>query len=296
MKKYIASLAIAAVAAAGTMVSAQEAPSCAAKKQYLPEAGDWALGVDVVPLVKAIGGAFNSDEQVPVGGNPFTYDTQFPSPTVSVMGKYMLTDKWGIRVNLGVLVKAKNHRLYTADDLGNYLHPDSYAKVVDNEKTTRSGGSLMAGAEYRLGKRRVQGVFGFGVLFGFSTNKTSYSYGNEITEFNRTPSTALSPATFSDVPAGYRLTEAYTDGPNFAVGAYASAGVEWFVAPKIALGADVNLNIYGIIASQGYVKSEGYNEAYRRVEERTDLVTPGDRSFNLGTDNVGGSLYMTFYF
>lgn len=294
MKKYIATMAIAVMMSTGASVSAHEGQQ--AEKQYLPEAGDFAIGVDVVPLFKAIGGSFKSDEEVPVGGNPFKYDSQFPSPTVSVMGKYMLTDKWGVRVNLGVRVSSVNNRGYAPDDLGLYLDPNSAAQVVDSRKTTRSGGSLMAGAEYRLGSRRVQGVFGFGVLFGFSTNKTSYHYGNEITELNRTPSTILTPDTYGRIPAGYRVTDAYTAGPNFAAGAYGSAGVEWFVAPKIALGAEVNLNIYGVFASKGYVKSEGYNEAYRQVESRTDLFTPGDRSFNLGTENIGGSLYMTFYF
>ena len=292
MKKYIATLAMAAVMSAGMGAAAHETE----QKQYLPEAGDFAIGVDVVPLLKTIGGSFSRKEDVPVGGNPFKYDNQFPSPTVSVMGKYMLTDQWGVRVNLGVRVSSKNNRLYAPDDLGLYLDPNSAAQVVDRCKTTQSGGSLMAGAEYRIGKRRVQGVFGFGVLFGFSTNKTSYGYGNEVTEFNRTPSTVMNPDINGPFPDDYRVTEAYTAGPNFAAGAYGSAGVEWFVAPKIALGAEVNLNIYGVWASKGYVKSEGYNEAYRQVETRTDLITPGDRSFNLGTENIGGSLYMTFYF
>lgn len=266
--------------------------------RYLPEQGDFAFGVDVVPLLKTIGGSYKSDETVGVGGTPFAPDleTTFVKPNVSVMGKYMLTDNWAVKVNLGVTFTNKDKRLYTTDDLDAALSTGE-AKVVDSRKTTRSGGSLMAGAEYRLGSRRVQGVFGFGALFAFTTDKVSYTYGNVLTDVNQTPTTAFPDQDGSGIiPEGYRVTSYNFDGPNFVAGVYGSAGAEWFVAPKIAIGATVDLYVYGAFGSKGVVKSEGYNAAYGRVEERTDLYTPGNRGFNFGTDNLGGSLYMTFYF
>ena len=49
------------------------------KKQYLPEEGDWALGIDVVPVLRYIGNAFNgtigTNDLTHVGGSPFTSES-----------------------------------------------------------------------------------------------------------------------------------------------------------------------------------------------------------------------------
>jgi len=290
MKKYIIAFAAAAIMASGAM--AQNAEK---KTVYTPEAGDWALGFDVVPLLRTIGSCFNEDiSEEGIGASPMTYDNMLAKPNVSIIGKYMLTDKWGLKANLGLTLRHDNERSYTADDFGLFLDPNSGSKVVDSRRYTTSGGSLTFGAEYRLGHRRVQGVFGFGILAGFSTSEVRYSYGNAITSVNRQPSSAIDPAGL--VPAGYRVLHERTDAPNFVVGGYASAGVECFVAPKIAIGAEVDLYVYGGCSGKGYITSEGWNNAYNGVEERTDLVSPGNTQARFGTDNIGGSLYMTFYF
>ena len=266
------------------------------KRVYTPEKGDFSVGVDLVPLFRTIGGAFNNSE-TPVGGTPFSYDDMLCRPDVSVMGKYMFSDKWGLKVDLGLMVVTHNAKTYVTDDKAMVLDPLSDKKVVDSRKLTKSGGSLMVGAEYRLGKRRVQGVFGFGALVAFSTYQTKYDYGNAITGLNQVPTSSTDSEYLpAEVPYGYRIVDARTSGANFMVGAYASAGAEWFIAPKISLGADVKLTAFGVFGNQGYVKSEGWNAAYERVETRTDLVTPGDCGFNLSTNNLGGSLYMSFYF
>lgn len=287
MKKTILSL-MACCLMCGSAAMAQDAKPAV---RYTPEAGDFAVGVDLVPLFRTIGGAFN-DSETPVGGKPFEYDDMYDfRPTVSIIGKYMLTDQWGLKVNLGVRMRRDYNRAYVQDDVQAYLNPVSEAQLIDVAKHTQSGGSLMAGAEYRIGQRRVQGIVGFGVLFGFSTDNRSYEYANELTSFNRTPSHSVG----YDID-GYRVLSENFDGPNFAAGAYGSLGAEWFVAPKVSLGAEVNLSLYGVFGTQGHRKSEGYNEAYQLIETRTDVFTPGNRGIHLGTDNIGGSLYCTFYF
>lgn len=299
MKKTIISIISAAIVSAGVCAGAQEtcsanaAANASCAKKYLPAQGDFAVSVDLVPLVRTIGGAFK-DSETPIGGKPFEYEDMFSiRPDVSIAGKYMLTDEWGLKVNLGVRVRQNTERAYVQDDLGIYLDPLSEATVIDARKRTQSGGSLMVGGEYRLGKRRVQGVFGFGALFGFSTSRYNYSYGNELTEFNQQPTNSFG----GEVVArdGYRVTSIYS-GPNFAAGVYGSVGAEWFVAPRVSLGAEVNLSLYGVFGSKGVTKSEGYNQAYQAIETRTDLNTPGNRGLNFGTENIGGALNCTFYF
>lgn len=271
------------------------------EKQYLPEEGDWAIGIDVVPLLKYIGNAFNgnTDNNIEsLGGEPFINDnkrfnTRSLMPDVSIQGKYMLTDEWGIRANVGLMFRSIYDNRYAQDDKAVMLNPLSENKVVDKAHHWRNGMSIMAGAEYRKGNKRVQGVFGFGVLFAFQNDKTTYSYGNEMTSINQRPTTNFDGMYNEN---NYRLTKNNGDGSDFYTGLTGSAGIEWFVAPKISLGAEVNLSLYYIFGSQDYTEREGYNVATGKVEKRTELMKPRYREFYIGTESLGGSLNMTFYF
>lgn len=311
MKKIISIITICLLPLMG--VSAQEK----AEKQYLPEEGDWALGIDVVPVLRYIGNAFNgnlNNEYIDnLGGEPFVngnkrFNSRNLMPDVSIMGKYMLTDEWAVRANLGLMFRSIYDNRYVQDDKAVMLNPLSNDKVVDRAHQWKNGMSIMIGGEYRKGTKRVQGVFGFGLLFAFQNNKTTYSYGNEMTNINQKPSSTegvidgnemVRPSTaFSGIydNNNYRLTKTNGKGSDFYTGITGSAGIEWFVAPKISLGAEVNLSLYYIFGNQTYTEKEGYNKATGKVETRTDLVSPRYREFYLGTESLGGSLNMTFYF
>lgn len=295
MKKIISCLLIALLPMAAA--SAQEK----AQKQYLPEEGDWALGIDVIPLLKYVGNAFNGNTNNDItylGGAPFVKENaRFKNrglmPDVSIQGKYMLTDEWGLRANIGLMLRSKYDNRYVTDDAAAALNGLSEDKVVDQAHNWRNGMSIMLGSEYRKGSKRVQGVFGFGVLFAFQNDKTTYTYGNEMTAINQTPSTNF--AGIYDAN-NRRLTKTNGKASDFYAGITGSAGIEWFVAPKISLGAEVNLSMYYIFGGQQYEEREGYNANLGRVETRTDLVRPRYREFYLGTESLGGSLNMTFYF
>jgi hypothetical protein len=151
----------------------------------------------------------------------------------------------------------------------------------------------MAGAEYRLGKKRIQGVFGAGVLLGIQKRVVNYSYGNKMTTINQNPTVA---GQFNVWDNGYRTVKEFSGRPDFYAGITASAGVEFFVAPKIALGAEVSLVAAYNVNQQTYKYAEGYNPSTEIIERKTDLVTPMTGTFYLGTQNLGGSVYMSFYF
>lgn len=286
MKKTIITLLIASVALFPAV--AQETAQQPVK-QYTPVKGDFGFGVDLIPVVRSIGGAFNGSEATPVGGKAFSDKDYYLSPDVSVMGKYLFSDKWAFRLNLGLKLRSDNNKFYTQDDLDAYLNGDyTDKKVVDSQRTTKSGGSMMAGMEYRLGKSRVQGLFGAGILFGYSTSKITNKYGNAMTELNQNPSNALN-------QGAERLLQT-KNCSIFTYGAYASVGAEWFVAPKIAIGATVDLYVYGNSCNNGYRRTEKYDNNLGKIVEWTTLEDPGTSSVSFGTGNLGGSLYMSFYF
>ena len=280
-------------------VSAQEK----AEKQYLPEEGDWAIGIDVVPLLKYVGNAFNGSQENEIeslGGAPFTknnknFRNRMLMPDVSIMGKYMLTDEWALRANVGIMVRSEYDRRYVKDDKAALLNPLSNDKVIDKAHHSRNGMSIAVGAEYRKGSKRVQGVFGAGLLFAFQNDKTTYSWGNEMTTINQNPSIAFD-RNNETMLGDNRILNNNGQGSDFYTGITGSAGVEWFIAPKISLGAEVNLSLYYLFGNQTYIESEGYNTSTQKIETRTDLVSPGNRGFYIGTESLGGSLNMTFYF
>lgn len=286
MKKVLSIIAICLLPIIGA--NAQEKTT----KQYLPEKGDWAIGVDVVPLLKCIGDGRGNESFG--GGAPFTKDNNdfHLVPDVSILAKYMLTDKIALRANLGFMFGSDQNRAYVQDDKAIIDNPLSEDKVIDACHINTNGMSLTFGAEFRKGSRRVQGVFGAGILFAFQSQKYIYDWGNEMTMVNQNPS---STPTYPSLNNGYRLLENKSQG-NFYTGVTGSVGVEWFVAPKISLGAEVNVTAYYMFGSQSYTKSEGYNAALGKIEERTDLTSPGNRGFHIGTESLGGALNMTFYF
>ena len=279
-------------------LSAQESGKCdKTKKVYLPEAGDWSIGFDAVPVLKYVGNLFNGtsgNSLESLGGQPITnhlegYEKGDIAPDVSITGKYMLTNEWAIRANVGFMVRTTLDNAYVTDDKAAALDPLSDAKVIDQCKTSKNGASLMLGAEYRKGKKRVQGVFGMGALFGVKQQKTVYSYGNALTALNQLPSQAWNQGD------AYRI-DSQKGASDVFVGLTGSAGVEWFVAPKISLGAEVNLSLYYVFGGQTWTTSTGYNSVLNKVEQKTDIVSPGSDYFGFGTDNIGGSLYVSFYF
>ena len=239
-------------------VSAQEK----AEKQYLPEEGDWAIGIDVVPLLKYVGNAFNGSQENEIeslGGAPFTknnknFRNRMLMPDVSIMGKYMLTDEWALRANVGIMVRSEYDRRYVKDDKAALLNPLSNDKVIDKAHHSRNGMSIAVGAEYRKGSKRVQGVFGAGLLFAFQNDKTTYSWGNEMTTINQNPSIAFD-RNNETMLGDNRILKNNGQGSDFYTGITGSAGVEWFIAPKISLGAEVNLSLYYLFGNQTYIES-----------------------------------------
>lgn len=280
---------------------AQDVKEEKAAKTFVPEQGDFAISFDAAPVLYYIGNMFNGNTDNTALNNGFqgspTMSTVFERPTASIMAKYMLTNQLGARVNIGLLYRGVANRSYVHNDA--YLqggHEDdllSEKELIDVQRTKTKGGSIAFGPEWRVGKKRVQGVFGADVLFAFQNKKIVNEWANGMSSVNQTPtSTGVDWNTASS-----RLLEHYNDGYNFYTGLVGHVGVEFFVAPKISLGAEVNISAYWQFAKQEYTKTEAFDAARDRVIVSTDLVAPkGMKEFYFGTENLGGTLYMSFYF
>ena len=292
MKRYILIFALCVLSLAN--VKAQEET----KKVYLPEQGDFAISFDATPVLKYVGNIFNGNTNNTLenlSGTPITangienFKIDNITPDVSIIGKYMITDNIALRANIGVQLRSMTKNVYVADDLENIFNPLNEKKLIDTRYDKMNGFSAILGADYHKGNSRIQGIFGGGIIFGFNNVKSEYSYANAMTVLNQNPSSAW------DLTNGHRTLSEVTNN-NFFIGFAGNVGVEYFVMPKVSLGAQVNLTAYYVSKGQTYRESEGYNYASNSIEVRNDLVSPGDKFFTFGTNNLGGSLYLSFYF
>ncbi len=271
--------------------------------QYLPQEGEFAIGFNLDPVATFVGNLFNGtvgNALAPLAGEPMRVPGM-----VSIMGTYMMTNNWGLRFNVGVGVNSWNRRAYVIDDAARFINPYSTLEGQDIEKRLSVGASASIGAEYRIGKRRVQGVFGVGLTYGcWTINRMAYSYYNAITDANHNPTNgglyggAVNPKFATDYSyiENPRLMSHYTAAGTHLAGVYGTVGVECFVAPKIALGLNVNVLVDYQWNPARAEQWEGWNTFTQQRQE----VIIHDRAMNDGftftTDNIGANLYIAFYF
>jgi hypothetical protein len=290
---------------------------------WLPQAGDFSIGFSVYPFANFIGKMFQNAApgdytrgQYNIGGQGLGYNQNsagiLANPIVSIMGSYMLTDQLGVKFNIGAVIDHTRTIYNVEDDAAKYENPFSHDLVQDVKIAGQYGGSFSAGIEYRLGKKRVQGVFGVGAMYVFQNNKTTYKYGNQITSLNQVPTIAADLDAAGDnvyginvEPGVYAATRLINNAvsPNngeafwHRVGLYTTVGVEWFVAPKIALGMNVNLDLLYKWSNNNCKQYEGYNLLTGQVDKFTDLRDVKNyNGVTFGTENIGANLYLAFYF
>lgn len=253
------------------------------EEDYLPKAGDLGLSVSANPL-----------SQIATG-------VSYTQPLVSIAGKYMVSDKSALFLNVGWIYNYNHNNYYANDDAALYLDPFSRAKVIDTREDQITGLNVSFGGERRIGKGKVQGVFGGGIMYAFSYYDIRYSYGNAITSINQQPSISDDLHTdidYPDVPgvSYQRYLSEFNITPTHYIGLTGYAGVEWFVAPKVSVGAKLYLTAAYRFLSGDYYTAEGYNYLTGQVEEWTELLRPSSHGFSFNRDNVGMDISFNFYF
>ena len=184
--KKITIFALVALLAFPSVMMARETPEEKSKKDYsswLPAQGDGSIGFGLNPITTFLGNLFNGSTNntlAALAGDPMGTAgipaAAMPTPFVSLMGSYMMTNHWELKLNVGFGFVYLNNNYYVQDDREVALNPVSDAKVTDNSRTNNYSGSIAIGAHYRVGETRcVQGIFGGGLLYAFGYANSSYS-------------------------------------------------------------------------------------------------------------------------
>jgi hypothetical protein len=239
-------------------------------QQVLPQAGDFAISIDATPILKYAGNVFNGNTDNNNTNWFYNGDNIFSAP--SIVGKYFLTDNTALRAKLHLGFSS-----YTDVDLVNDVNSTATppAKVEDKETYKNNGLGLTVGYELRRGYGRLQGFFGPEVGVGISSNSTSWKYGNDLGSKNPT-----------------NRYKKISSGTTFAANIGGFVGVEYFVAPKISVGAEANLGIGFASTGRGKTESERWTGS---AVEGTTIETGGESSIGFKT-NYNGNLFVTFHF
>lgn len=268
MKKVILSAALVAISGltfAQDMMSKKGTP-------ILPEANDWSIGFDAVPVIDW---AFDktrimSNSGVTSSGNAISYQGR-PN---TIVGKMMkdATTAYRAKLRLG-FGSTSNDTLVS--DLSS-TNPD--ATVTDNTSTSNMNITLGAGLQKYRGKGRLQGFYGAEALISLGSNSTSKTYGNALSATN----------------PGSRTTED-SQGSTFEFGVRGFIGAEYFFAPKMSIGVEYGLGLGLSSIGEGETTTEYYDGVAGAVKTSTSK-TGGSSTFGLDVDNNAAGIYLSLYF
>ena len=266
------------LAASAQDANEQDRPTNKDGKQILPVKGDIGIGIQATPFFNYAGNFFGKTSN---NGSP-----SFTSLSNSINVKKFLDNNTAVRVSLN-LQKSGNTRVYgdTRDDNAS-TDPLNTAQVTDKIKSANYQNAIGVSLEKRRGYGRLQGFYGAGVSLSFTNSKSEYTYGNQMSSSNPSPST---------YGTGTRTTRTLESADNAAgIGASGFLGVEYFVARKISVqgefGWGFNYNYAGSSESSQETMLNGERTVYTR-NTGDDAI----KSFTYG-NNVSSQLGIFFHF
>ena len=251
----------------------------------LPQAGDFALGVDATPLLEFVGNIFTSAKN---------NAPNFNGVDQTIYGKYFLKDNRALRARLTFNLLNTTDKGVVPDDEAIADDPDSDATLVDKMKTSNTDVELGIGYEFRRGNGRVQGFCGFEAAFGFNSgDKIRYDYANPMTDLNTAPS-MYNFENNSIVTNATRTTET-KQGNMLSVGLGVFAGVEYFFAPQMSIGGELGLGFRFRTIGQSQSTSEKWDTPNDELFTETVKDTWSAHSMEVFS-RTSGRIFLMFHF
>lgn len=248
-----------------------------AGQKILPQAGDIAIGIDATPFLKYAGNALNGTSNNDAPGFQYN-DNVFGSSTI--FGKYFLTDNTALRVKLHLGFYSETDKELVVDA------NNSDKKVEDSRTLSQNGLGLSVGYETRRGYGRLQGFYGAEAGLGFTSRSTSYDYGNKWT------SGSMPPSAWN--VGGTRPID-YSYGSTFQGMLGGFTGVEYFIAPKLSVGAELGVGLRFTSTGKATGEYQVVKVPNGGVMTEKEEVSGGASSFSFAA-NYRGALNVIFHF
>jgi hypothetical protein len=268
----------------------------------LPEAGEWSIGFDAIPVLEYFGNLFNNhtDNDVMAGYTSGNHQT--------IVGRYMKDENTAYRLKLGINMRSSSSKFFVPQDNSTVVPTP---QVEDERSISSMNITIGAGIQKYRGKGRLKGIYGAELMVGFGNGSgtTEYTYGNAFSAVTGQATSTDFGTTGNPVAVlSSRQTES-TSGGTFGLGVRGFIGVEYFFAPKMSLGAEYGWGIGISSQAEGEttVESTELNTTTGTFTTKTNTTkTAGDNSsnFNIGVDNGGGTtigsgtgaIMLNFYF
>lgn len=249
------------------------------KGQYLlPKAGDISIGANALPYFKYLGNIFGKTTPNTLGVGEH-----------DIFGRYFLTDNTAVRVDIHINQRTITENHYVADDAKRMADPASQAELIDKEISSGNEMAIDLGYQMFRGYGRLRGFYGGGVGFGLTKSSMQYFYGNNITEVNQKP-TIFNSNLWSGI--NRPIEENGKSAKFLRLGAF--AGVEYYFAPKICIGAEARLYYAFSWSSQGSVTYETWGGEGVEKINKTEAAPSHSSGFQTGGLGKSGNLGGTF--
>lgn len=266
----------------------------------LPEAGDWAISMNADPFFTYLGNAFNGSINH-AGPNTGFLGNQ------TIVGKKFIDEKNAYRLILRVGFTSINDKNMVIDDKQTgqtFSFPEVQGRVEDKRSIKNTNIGLGVGKEMRRGKTRLQGFYGADAMIWMSMRSVKYKYGNimsDATVASTTGSATTTNPTTTDfntvLPGGGFASGGKTtrqtkvsDGLTFGIGVRGFIGAEYFLLPKISIGAEYGLGLGFQLTTKGKIVTEEQGGTPNSVAE-VERQSAGSSRLGLDTDINQGNLF-----
>jgi len=278
LKKSIMTLAVLFI---GIVSFAQDAernrPTDKNNLQILPETGDIAIGIQANSFLQYVGNFFGKSNN---NNSP-----SFNGFNNTIFIKKFISQNTAIRASIN-LSKSGGNTLYTYVRNDNApSDPLQTSQVTDIRNQRNFNNNIGIALEKRRGYGRLQGFYGAGVLVNFGGNTQTFTYGNEMSNSNPTPTTYN-----SNNPTARTIS---TVDSYVGAGVNVFTGIEYFVARKISLQGEVGWQILYNWGNDSKATTETVLNGER--VEYTRNTGSGNNSLNYFT-NPSSNIGVFFHF
>lgn len=278
----------------------------------LPEAGDWAIGIDATPFLNYAGNMFGKT----AANVAPTWD--FHNTQQIITGKYFKDAKTAYRGSVRIGMGSNTSRAMVADRSiavsTQTVFPNADPMKENTWKASNTNIGLSGGLEMRKGKTRLQGYYGGEVGISFSNSKDKFTYGNALNTSTVNPVNVSGADAFAgannidaaapiqNIVGSARVTER-KNGSVLSFGVRGFIGAEFFILPKLSLGGEFGWGLGLAMAGKTTTTYESVGSNGTNNNTGTTTIEGSKQGgFGLDTDNnntmwaPSGSLRINLHF
>jgi len=259
----------------------------------LPESGDWAISMNLDPVFQFVGNAFSGSTAV--NGAP---GAAWLNGDHTIIGKKFIDEKTAYRALVRIGIGSSSTKAMIADATVTTAptYPELPAMVEDKMTVSNTNIGIGLGKEWRRGKTRLQGYYGADAMVWISSAKTKYSYGNALS--TSAPVVGVSAATTTDFGSNF-TTDSYGNaaritslksGMTFGIGIRGFIGAEYFIFPKIAIGAEYGWGLGFQMTGKGKTAKESVGGVTPAVGTQ-EVETGSSSKVGIDTDLNQGTIF-----